>query len=73
MEVIRDGCFGWAEVGCHRKLQVDVNMPAIRWMYLLLLLSTFLWTRCLANDFLGCGGYVRSDVDINYAQVGVKL
>lgn len=22
---------------------------------------------------MGCGGYVRSDVDINYAQVGVKL
>ncbi|KAK3877987.1 hypothetical protein Pcinc_017343 [Petrolisthes cinctipes] len=26
-----------------------------------------------AGDILGCGGYVRSDVDINYSQVGIKL
>uniref|UniRef100_A0A0P4W9J4 SD-repeat containing protein B domain-containing protein n=1 Tax=Scylla olivacea TaxID=85551 RepID=A0A0P4W9J4_SCYOL len=48
-------------------------MPAIRWKACLFLLFAFLWTRCVGNDFLGCGGYVRSDVDINYAQVGVKL
>nr|XP_045584151.1 nodal modulator 3-like isoform X1 [Procambarus clarkii] len=27
----------------------------------------------LANEVLGCGGYVRSDVEINYSQVGIKL
>ncbi|KAG0714078.1 Nodal modulator 1 [Chionoecetes opilio] len=42
-------------------------------IFLFTLLFTYLWTFCEGNDFLGCGGYVRSDVDINYAQVGVKL
>lgn len=27
----------------------------------------------LSNDVLGCGGYVKSDVEINFAQVGIKL
>lgn len=37
-----------------------------------LFLSAF-WGPCLANDVLGCGGYVRSEFEINYSQVGIKL
>lgn len=36
------------------------------------LISTLLSGSCY-GDVLGCGGYVRSDVEINYAQVGIKL
>ena len=26
-----------------------------------------------ANDVQGCGGYVKSDVEIDFSQVGIKL
>lgn len=32
-----------------------------------------IFSNCEAGDVLGCGGYVRSDVEINYSQVGIKL
>lgn len=60
-------------MGLSRNLLAHVNMPAKAKRLPVILLFTFLWTHCEGNDFLGCGGYVRSDVDINYAQVGVKL
>jgi hypothetical protein len=28
---------------------------------------------CDAEDILGCGGFVKSDIDINFSQVEVKL
>uniref|UniRef100_A0A2P2I1N0 Nodal modulator 3-like n=1 Tax=Hirondellea gigas TaxID=1518452 RepID=A0A2P2I1N0_9CRUS len=37
---------------------------------LLLLLSS---TNVRSDDVQGCGGYVKSDVEINFAQVGIKL
>jgi hypothetical protein len=28
---------------------------------------------CDAEDILGCGGFVKSDIDIHFSQVEVKL
>jgi hypothetical protein len=30
-------------------------------------------TVCNTEDILGCGGFVKSDIDINFSQVEVKL
>lgn len=30
-------------------------------------------TVCNAEDILGCGGFVKSDIDIHFSQVEVKL
>ncbi|CAL4132988.1 unnamed protein product, partial [Meganyctiphanes norvegica] len=38
-----------------------------------LLFLTIYIKLCLSDDVLGCGGYVRSDVEINFSQVGIKL
>ncbi|KAK7072547.1 hypothetical protein SK128_022649 [Halocaridina rubra] len=43
-------------------------------MHLNILLLLVLAVKIIkSNDVLGCGGYVRSDVEINYAQVAIKL
>ncbi|KAF2356366.1 Carbohydrate-binding-like fold [Trinorchestia longiramus] len=40
--------------------------------YLILVIAHYLsW--CKGNDVQGCGGYVKSDVEIDFSQVGIKL
>lgn len=39
----------------------------------LLLIIQLTFTFCDTQDILGCGGFVKSDIDINFSQVEVKL
>jgi hypothetical protein len=39
----------------------------------LLLIIPLTFKFCHAEDILGCGGFVKSDIDINFSQVEVKL
>ena len=54
--------FRWHLHLCHKMCKKDV----------FILTLAFFLGQALGDDILGCGGFVKADVDINFSQIEVK-
>lgn len=56
---------------CEVKMNV-VNLYTVKKTILIILVAS-VFVSCKCNDVLGCNGFIKSDIDINFSLVEVKL